>query len=636
MGTDSTFKSRKDAESIVNPVLRDVVTIVKRGGYTTVPGWLKRLSDWLVRMECGSYSENRTPIFKSMSYAEIARMITSLVKRSGPRMSKELGSPAYATSLVAVENHQADKIGPRGHFPPASEWLDKAIDEIWSDKPIKPEMDRQAWKRACDWLGQLYHGPLLDVDDSSIMEGFVKAGTDDADSHTLNVDTNSCFPSYVKGWYHKVWSKAVSLQQRMVQIIIETRARYLWKQLLRQKNYKQVRLTFVATANQRTNVATGYAATRENTYKGKIMSKLRAVCAMPKDDTVLGKPLLNRLIEAAKTLKNNDGSRIFVAYFTPEVIDKSMEIMLETANAHDLPFLSTDYSGFDKTVPPWAAMDVAEALSRWMSPRMAKVFMSLVWTAFYHTSCITTTRIVPEGPSSVKSGSWLTNCIDSFVNLAVQRYGLEAGFYQSIIDQVVNGDDGALCGEGINPESFAAAAAQIGLEANADKQYFAKDQLSFCQKIYFRGLPGGVYPISRTMAALISTEDDVPMIPDDNAEYQYVLTYRTLCRLDVARFNPNFVEFVKLIQQDDKLHLCSDMEAARVAKLAGAYADRYSREALEKPWKSPGQKVTASNSRDSGFGLLPVNRVLRGDYPPPPGKARFKWVYGVDYDSVVV
>lgn len=627
-GKDTTFLTQEQALHNVRPILNYVAQLVRRGQYATVPGWLNRLGMWLIRMERGNKHDARTPFFLRMSYEQIAKSIMKIVV-AGERTKSRYYRPFsdFYGDLVEVEAHQSDKIGSRGVFPPSHIWLPEKVEKVWCDKPPLPSLDKEALKRSLEWLSNLRPKGEIDVNESSIEEGFKTAGTEDQDEKSLNVDTNSCFPTYVRHWYHKVWDSSVSLVQRMVQTLLTTQTRLLWKKLLRAKSWQECRLHFVATANQRTNVASGWKATEENTYQGIIMSKLRFVCAMPKWDTILGKPILNRLMESCRKIENPDGTHPFCALMRPEVIDKNMQVCLKTAHDHRLIPLGTDFSGYDETVPPWLAFEVARAVAKWMTPRCANIFLGLVWSAFYQTSCITPTKFYGEGPSSMKSGSWLTNIMDSLINIVSQRYGYEAGFYKSILNHFVQGDDAILLGEGVTPENFEKCVATLGFVGNASKQYYKANSVSFCQKVHVLGFPGGIYPIARATAACVSLEDDVGIETDEAGQFPYVLAFRTVCRLGTACFNPNFVELVNLFAAEDKIHLGKDMPAKQLASLAGSYATKFRREWIDKPWK----RVANSSA---GFSEFPVNRVLRGELPPPPGNLLFKWVYGVRYEDV--
>lgn len=628
-----TFKTAQQAAQLVDPLIIRTIALRRKLKVTPAPGWFNRLRNWLMREERGNFNDNRTPYFGSLTYAAIAGLFIRIVKNDLSRSkSFPLGKSYYAKSLYAVEEHQADMIGARGIFPPASTWMDDKIAEVWKDKPPLKGLDLAALNRALEWLATRVKAGSIRVPADGWLEGYKDAATERETDKSLNTDTNSCFATYVSHWFVRPEMESSATPERIITSkIIRKDAEHVWKQWWNQ-DWRKCNTIFVATASQRTNVASGHKPKEDGsnvattpTGRKVLLSKLRAVCAMPKVDTVVGKPLLNRLLDAAREIRNPDGSRIFAALMHPAVIDKNMEHMLNTAAKLHVRPLGTDFSGYDASVAPWLALRTAEAVSRWMDTHTANLWMNLIYTEFYRTMCITPDKIFPIGPSSVKSGGITTNFIDSCVNLVSQRYGLEAGYYKSIACQAVQGDDAILIGEGITPQTFEKCVSTLGFEGNASKQYFEPDSVSFCQKIYFRGLPGGIYPICRAVASAVSLEDEVKIETEGN--YKYVLAYRTCCRLDTACFNPCFVSLVQEFKRQDPIHLGAEISASRLARLAGSYAKKLEKEKFLKPWKA---------GTRTKFDERPVNRVLRGDLPPRDAKSRFRWVYGIDYDSVAL
>lgn len=629
------FLSQKEAEQRLSYVYGKVDELVNALPESPVDGWFSRLNSWLSRMARGNYDPHRTPIFEDLTFAQVAHMIMGFVSNQRNRLARDLG-PLYTEIFLEVEAHQAEKIGPRGCFPDMRDgWIEEFFDKVWSDKPPKKELDKAAIAESLRWFASLIPAHSLDIDDATIDKVWSETlSSEDGPSSesALNTDTNSCFPDYVHKWL-VFDDPGATDAQRAVSAKIRRQVTMVYRLAMKAKSYKEILpyLHFVATANQRTNVSAGYVRTDSNTYRGKLMSKLRGVVAMPKMDTCLGKALFIKMLPAIRKIKNQDGTPVFLGLFHPAVIDKACQQILETASRSGLVPLSIDYSAFDSTIPPWLMWEVAKAAATWMSHRMANLWLALVYAFIYQTTLISLSKIYPEGPSSMKSGSWLTNMMDSFVNLVVQRYGLEAGHYKSLITMIVHGDDGIMTGVGVTPDTYEPAADAVGLSANKDKQFYRKDSLAFCQKVHFRGLPGGIYPISRATAAIISKEDDDVRLETDKdvvGQFPYVLAYRTICRMETAAFNPEFARYVNLVADNIDGHLFRDMPANRLAKLAGTYADKYQAAVADKPWKG------LAMGEKGGFAGLCVNRVLHGEVPPKPGRALFEWVYNVNYDSV--
>jgi hypothetical protein len=584
----------------------------------------------MLREERGYYGDTRTPLFKSLSYQAIAKKVVGLFKADLKTVDKDYRTvPGFGEVLLDVEVHQAEKISDRGHFPPASVWMPAKIDEIYKDKVLPKEFNRRAWEQTMKWLSSLWTGQKLDITKDSWKEGF--SGLSKSSFSPLNPDSSSGWPDYVRKWYHRFKSQA-SPYQWLCQLLITSRVRYLWNKFYNARTWKDCILRLKGTAFQRTNVGSGYKQTPDNTYKGKIMSKLRVVIGVNKEDTCLGKPFLNRLIAICKQIRNPDGTSMFSALMSQQVIDKTMQVMLSTADKNGLTVLSTDFSGFDATINPFLMWDVAKAVSTWMSPRAARMFLGIVYSEFFNCMTIAPCGIWEAKPSSMKSGTIFTNILDSLYNLSSQRYGVYAGFYEDILDHNVQGDDANIVGHGVNPDNFEKCVASLGLVGNKDKQYYVEKTLAFCQKIHVLGYPGGIYPISRCTASIVSTEDDVRWEPEKGEKqiFSYVLAYRTVCRLENSCFNPEFARFVEMVAQEDReLHLGRNMPANALAKAAGSYAESYERYYKDFPWKSFG-------STKEGFARSPVNRVLRGELPPPPGVGLWEWVYGESYRNLAI
>jgi hypothetical protein len=628
---DYTFISEDMANKIVNPILRQCAGMLKREGTTAVPGNLNRLRMTMVREERGYYGDTRTPIWKKLSYEQIAKLVTGLIRNNLRKIDRCYRTvPKFGSTLLSVEDHQAEKISDRGHFPPSTVWMPDKINEIYKDKTLPKSFNRAAWNQTMKWLSSLWTGQKINVKSDSWKEAF-ETNPSKTSYNPLNPDSSSGWPDYVRKWYHR-FRKDASFNQWLCQQLIILRVSALWRKFYRAKSWLECRLLLTGTAFQRTNVGSGHKLTEENTYKGKSISKLRVVIGVDKRDTCLGKPILNRLIDVCKQIRNPDGTSMFSALSSRQVIDKTMQIMLNTAKRNKLIVLSTDFSGFDATINPYLMMDVAKAVSNWMEGPCVNIFLGLVWSEFFNCRTIAPCGIWEAKPSSMKSGTIFTNILDSLYNLASQRYGVFAGFYEDILDHNVQGDDANIVGHGVNPKSFSECVSTLGLVGNEDKQYYEEDTLAFCQMIHVLGYPGGIYPISRCTASIVSTEDDVRLEPEGGEKniYSYIVSYRTVCRLENSCFNPAFAQFVEMVANEDKVnHLGRDKPAQFLAKAAGSYADKYERYYKDFPWKSFG-------SSKEGFARSPVNRVLRGEVPPPPGVGLWEWVYGVKYSELTI
>lgn len=626
----TTYLSKDQARLVIDPVLREVKYRVNTLNIPTVAGWDERLERWFMRMERGNRTDHRTPMLEDWSYAALEKTINQMIFSGHRLVDREYPMvPGFYKEFAAREASQARKIGPKGVFPPYHVWGPEKERAVWSQKPYPVRFNRKAYLMALDDLRRLL--PKGSVHAENLEDSW--PSTSDAatheDSKILNTATNSCFPHYVSHWFHADLSQATSEQQE-VQRLLMKQAREIWYALRKAKDWREIPLHFVGTANTRF-VSAGHDKSVADLYKGDVISKCRFVVAMPKLDTLLGKPLLNPLLDKLKQVRNPDGTRMFCALTGQEVIDKNLHETLINADKANQIVLSVDFSAFDASIPPWLLWDVNQVMSEWFDDESSKVFKAISYAEIFKTSLISPSGITSEQPSSVKSGSIKTNVDDSCVNYVSQRYCLHAGYFQSIDAQFMQGDDGLIRGQGVTPEAFERGTAELNLSANHEKQYYKKGSLMYLQKMHVLGAPGGIYPLARALNSCLTLEDEVRFEVSEGAQFKFMLLFATLSRLDNCCFNPAWMKLLNFIIQHDKLRLGKGYDPKMITTLAGDYAKAWEQEWKLKPWKAPG-----GNSILRGFASRPINRALRGDLPPKPGYELFKWVYGVSYDEVAL
>lgn len=629
-----TFLSQEAADQILDPTYDKVEKMVDSLPYSPVPGWLSRLKSWFSRMARGNFDPKRTPFWENLTFPQLVRFMQTFVSTRKAKVVKLIG-PYFYDLLLKVEEHQAEKISPRGCFPSAdAKWLEDFFDKVWADKPMSKEVNTPAWYRVLHRLSALIPAHSLDVNLHTMERMWAESEKEEGTSSesALNTDTNSCFPSYVKHWLKSRNDPDATQAQLQVSREIKGKVTFIFQKALVASSWRVLLplLHFVATANQRTNVGSG-PQTKDNTWHGKWMSKFRGVIAMPKEDTCLGKILYIVMLPAIRTIVNPNGCPVFLGLFHPAQIDKGCQLILETAEEKKLTSLSIDYSAFDSTLAPWLMWDVAQAVSVWMTKRMANLWLALVYAFIYQTTLISLLKVYPEKASSMKSGAWLTNMLDSLCNLAAQYYAEETSAFGKVYVNVVHGDDGIVLGERVTPETYEKPAEILGLSANKDKQYYERQALAFCQKVHFYRLPGGIYPLSRVTAAITTLEDDDARIETDRnvvGQFPYVLSFRTICRMETAAFNPNFRDYVIYVRDMDRIKLGVNIGLKKLAYFAGSYAVKYLKAVADKPWKQ------MAMAEKGGFEALATSRVLSGEIPPRPGKELYNWVYRLDYDKV--
>lgn len=615
-----TVYSAVKASAVVNPSVAKAAQLIKQFHEPFIPGSLNRLKMWFMRMEEGNRADFRTPIYANLPRDAIVRGLLNRVKRpNGSFLKIQSTIPSYGRSFWEVEGDQKENIGPQSPFLPWSLDGPDKLKAVMSDKRPSSSINWDAFQAAWeDVAGLLPRGSVHRIAFSEAITGWGGNA-----KYALDEHTNAGFPSWVKGWYHSPTSpKPASEAQELSQKLIISSASQLYNVAGRVSNWKQAdRVQFIGTASQRV-VQKGSDPFKRNS-SGKLKSK-RVVIAMPKVEAVAGKSISVPLQEALAKVRNPEsGVRVIPAWSPMPVLDKNVQNFLAYADAHDRVPLSGDISNFDATLPPFVMWAVATAISESMDKETRNLFLMIMHGDVYGTGVLHPSGYMPATPSSVKSGSIFTSLVGCMANYFIQRYGSHAGYYR-IAQQCVMGDDFILDGDGVNPESIARAFADFGMECNPSKQFIAPRMVHFLQRLHVLGYPGGEGSIFRILGSSLSLEDDTQIQKGEFTKYAF--DFQALARLENANFNPYFTELVKYVSEGSSDRLGASLPAIDVQRKAGPYAQRRLAAARIKPWQSVGTGVP--------FEHWAVNRVLRGEILPPPGKDRFQAVYGHSYDGL--
>lgn len=611
------FSTRK-ADAVIYPTLRQVQSLLEESRAPHIPGSLNRLRGWFLRMEKGCKKDERTPFWKHLSWFGVLKSLKAIwTDRRAPDW--KYFSSEESKVYNEVEADQAENLGPKSEFLPWTMDGPAKAEAVMSDKPKLPGFDEDAWRRSLSWVASWL--PKGSIHHTTIEEAIQSEGG--SEKTVLDTDTNSGFPSWTRGWYVTEGSPKPRTPARLATMdYVLKHAGAIVEASKHWRPGEHPVDTSWGTASQRT-VSKGLQPLRPNSkgsYKGK-----RLVIAVPKPFVVAGKTAMSVIQWAlARFAKNPSGIPIILGWQPMPQLDKGMQLLLEGANKAGRSVLSGDISAFDATLPPWAMWDVAQAASQWMDEETARLFLYIMYIDIYCTGLITPSGIIQPQPSSVKSGSIFTSLIGCLANSAIQKYGEFHGLY-TIENVVVMGDDFCVDGDGITPQSVEAAFKAFGMECNASKQFCHPKMAHFLQRLHVLGKPGGIGSVARIGGGTLVVEDASQLEYDEHLPFEYII--QALARLENANFNPNFKNLCDWIARGDaKYHLGKDMDPNSIVSRAGSYGDKVMKGDINRPWKSTGTGIT--------FADWAVNRVLRGETPPPPGKERFAWTYGVNYDEV--
>lgn len=611
----TTVLSEDEAKSIIQPGLEGAAEVRHDQRGTIFPGALNRLTNWDLRLEKGNLLDDRTPFYIKTSRKTYKSMLWSEIVRGSNKFRGLV--PGSGQILLDVEASQLENFGPQSQFLPWSEDGDDKVEAVMSDKPIKPELNRTAMKKALKHISSLL--PRGSIHKVSLDETVSFLGGNPVSA--LDPTKNSGAFSWISNWGRKTAdgkSFRDKLQARVVDDIM-TRAKQILRRIDSGESWKAIYLPFAATASQRT-VSKGMTPLKRK-EDGTLPKVKRVVLAMPKVETVLGKTIMIPLQAALAEVRCKEtGTRLIPAWSPTPVLDKNMQLFLDYADRKGLTVLSGDISSFDATLPPWLMWECAKAMAEWMDKQTANLFLLIMYSDIYRTTVLTPTRVFPAGPSSVKSGSIFTSLIGCIANFTIQLYGYYAGYYKWYASAVM-GDDFVSIGP--TPEENEHAFADLGMSANASKAFYKPKMLHFLQRTHVLGYPGGMGSVARICGNMLSVEDDTTLKWGERNKYTYL--FQGLARLENAWANPLFEEMVRFMENGDSMRLGKSMTPAEIEGKAGDYAKR-------KLDEDRTQKSRAGSGVP--FERWAVNRVLRGERMPPVGKGRWEWYYGVKYDTL--
>jgi hypothetical protein len=342
------------------------------------------------------------------------------------------------------------------------------------------------------------------------------------------------------------------------------------------------------------------------------MRRKRIVIGPWKGWAIIGKTMSWPLLQHLKGVYLN-GVRIFAALTNPYEIALDMQQALENASADGNIVVSGDLANYDATIPPEMIIHAADVIARCLTNDTAMRAMGE--SLAYRYNVITPTKVYLGGPSSMKSGDPWTNLIDSIVLLIALAFGqLKYGY--TIKNVSVQGDDFIISGDGIDPSAIEQVFADFGLDANASKQLYEKDALSFLQLLHFKGVWGGIASVYRIFGRSLSYER-FKRKPKNYTGYADVVA--VLGRLENAWNSPWYEDTIELFREDDKFDLGANLSPEELlAKSGDAGLENLQVDSVS--WKT-GHKV-------NGFARMTVNEVLRGGSLPPQGsRERFLRAY---------
>lgn len=568
---------------------------------------IRSVRNSLTRMWMGQAEDQRSPFFKVAPRGVIAKGFLPLMEKAfkASRLSKDV-----LDLLMTVEHEQMAKMGSKSLHLGWSHDGPEKVRAVFSDKVRKSEIDEHVLQ--CAMKRVMEHGPTANISEISYEDAIQTpaSGDDDEDVEAMDMTTSSGPIDFVSGWFPKSSFTGKKLE----------RAQRAW-------DYIQARLKDIdkAYAAGKSVIFGALAGTRlvESGPDWTKKKKKRFISALEKAEAIKARSIILPLQRNMK-FRTIKGTRIrpWAAWNDIPVVDDTVQAIMELADSKGLPVLSGDWSGFDASIPPWLFEYAAEILVAW-APK-SKWIRQHVKSLTYGVKLIAPDKIYPPQPSSMKSGSGMTNFLDGVINMLVLYYGVCNGDYE--IDAItVQGDDFLLVGKGITPEAISINAARFGMEANASKQLYTTGKAQYLQRVHVLGMPGGMFPTMRVLAGILGYERMKYASKDWNGWSEIL---RAISQLENAAFNPAFEALVNYVSSGDRHKLGRDMPPQEVLNAATAAGRNVARQG--------GTYASMARISEGEWAKNATNGVLRkeGALPPVGSQARFSRVYGDRVNSI--
>lgn len=262
-------------------------------------------------------------------------------------------------------------------------------------------------------------------------------------------------------------------------------------------------------------------------------------------------PLLN-------ALRRND---MFVAWTTPAEINLKVSQML---NSRPIPWISSDFSGYDASIPEEIVKAVFDLFRYWFS-REDKLHITWIEDAFLNVSLYTPDGILSGRRGGVPSGLGMTNMVDTLGQMVVDE--IVALITHTNRDGIYLGDDGVkrfTGGEEVTPELYSKICEDMNLVVSPTKSLYSERDVDFLQRRHtldyvVGGLNVGFRSQIRTANSVISFET----FPDLTG---YELSLRAIQQVEQCSDDPRFLELVNwLYEGDNFLHSRSPSAVLRKA-----------------------------------------------------------------------
>ena len=244
------------------------------------------------------------------------------------------------------------------------------------------------------------------------------------------------------------------------------------------------------------------------------------------------------------------------AWVSDEAVADRVLWLLRYAARNGLTVFSTDFSGFDASIPARILHDVFDAMRWWFSSELHA--LPQIEESFIQSSLLTPDGLLRNSEGGIPSGSVFTGLVGTIVNRLSAFY--IATRLGTKVEGTYLGDD-ALNVYASNPtaDDIEGIGNELNLDLNASKQYVARGSAHYLQNVFVlegRGLlqSGGIRPTFRALNGILSYERQ-----RNSKDWTPALAaVRTITQLERCKYHPAHRDFVKFIAQGDRRLLQED------------------------------------------------------------------------------
>lgn len=589
-----------------------------------VRGSLKKFLDLMLHLEQGSRVDIRTPLWKGMTRDQVVKSWDKVLGDAKSVLRRTFASnPEGADELAVNEESNRGTIGEQSTFLPASVDVKERVFEYYDVSGPTSSFNRRAWEEALEHTANMFKAGSL----GTLELDQVKPDGSGDNKDRLAPEKNSGLWACTSDWYIPKSSPKYPNRDEFhieVQQAIEQETKAFVEECDSARDWRDAVRTVGYVIGQRL-VQVGpdhYKRNASGTMKYK-----RYIWMAPKWQAWAMKCVSHpmQLAMARYVEPAFDDLPVFLGWLPMPNRDKCIQRALSLIDKKGHIPLGGDFSSFDQHVHPDLQWDVTVAGSNWLDDRGKRRLLAGEYSDIYKGYVIFPGGYHDVGPAGIHSGSNLTSNKGSMFNITAQWYGKFAGFYD--LDYVsCMGDDFFGGGDGYTPDNVAAAMGSLGMVLKPEQQTYKKGTVEYLQHRHILGAPGGIYSSYRVIGKSMANETDVS-IKGDEWGNPWVYIFQARARGNNAMFHPMAEQLWQFMAKGDKqYHLGTGVDADKIARLAGGYAERR----LTQQNYSPSADLLTAGLPWRKF---PINRVLSdGERLPPAGdERRWEFIYSTKW-----